>query len=84
MKMKTANTEVMTIARDERKVTILMYGQQLKPVKEFTYLWSIISADAEMNKEIQHRCNLAYQILGQMSPILQNKHVNVNTKNSTM
>lgn len=42
MKMKTANTEVMTIARDERKVTILMYGQQLKPVEQSSRTYGVL------------------------------------------
>jgi hypothetical protein len=80
MKINTEKTEVMTIARKGKNTSIFIDGQKLKQVEQFTYLGSIISSKGKCTKEIQHRCNITYQILGQMSPILRNKNVNMNTK----
>lgn len=73
MKMNTEKTK-MTIARKERN----NYPHQRPPTKTGERVH--ISRWGNQKNKIQHRLNLAYQILGQMSPILQSKHMNSTPK----
>ena len=80
MRINIDKTEVMAFAREERTINIYIENHQLKQVKDFTYLGSIFSENGRMSNEIQQRCNKANQVIGQMSPILKCKHVNMSTK----
>lgn len=80
MKINTDKTEIMTFARKEITTNIFIENTKLKQVKDFTYLGSIFSENCKINNEIQHRCNKAFQVIGQMSPILNCKHVTLTTK----
>lgn len=80
MKINTDKTEIMTFARKERTTNIYIENTKLQQVKDFTYLGSIFSENCKINNEIQHRCNKANQVIGQMSPILKCKHVTLTTK----
>ena len=70
----------MTFAREENTTNISIDNHLLNQVKDFTYLGSIFSANGRITNEIQHRCNKANQMIGQMAPILRCKHVTMNTK----
>jgi hypothetical protein len=47
---------------------------------EFKYLGSIIASNGKIQAEIENRCCKANQILGQLTPILRNKHGTLDTK----
>ena len=80
MKISTSKTEVMTITKEEQTATIHLNEHPLKQVKSFKYLGSIISSNGRSEDEIENRCNKANQLIGQMAPILKNKHVSITTK----
>lgn len=75
MKINTERSKQLLLL--QKKETFFTKSHQLKQVREFTYLGSIIPAHRKINKEIQHSCNISNQILRQMSSILQNKHLNI-------
>jgi hypothetical protein len=53
---------------------------ELKQTTEFKYLGSVIASNGKIQAEIENRCCKESQILGQLTPILQNKHVILDTK----
>jgi Pyruvate/2-oxoacid:ferredoxin oxidoreductase gamma subunit len=55
-------------------------NEKLKNMSEFNYLRSVILSNGKMSTEIDNRCNKASKILGNLTPILKNKHVNLDTK----
>uniref|UniRef100_A0A0B7BHF1 Reverse transcriptase domain-containing protein n=1 Tax=Arion vulgaris TaxID=1028688 RepID=A0A0B7BHF1_9EUPU len=63
MKINIDNTEVMTISREEKESNVFIANQQLKQVKNLTYLGSLISPDGRINTKLQQRCNKVNQII---------------------
>ena len=80
MKINIDKTEIMNIAREKGNINIQINNKQLKQVDEFKYLGSILRYDNKQEAEIDARCNKACQIIGQLTPLLQNKDVTIETK----
>jgi hypothetical protein len=73
-------TEVMIVAKQDVKARVFVENRELKQTTEFKYLGSVIASNGKIQSEIENRCCKSNQILGQLTPILQNKHVTLDTK----
>jgi hypothetical protein len=80
MRISIDKTEVMVVGKETKVSNIQMGNEILKKVSEFKYLGNIISWNGKIESAMEHRCSKASQILGQLSPILKHKHVNIDTK----
>lgn len=73
--MKTIKKTLMIIARKETKTMIIMENKKIKQrTKHFKYFWGIIYSNSKTAVDINRRCNKIHQIIGHVSPILQNRH----------
>ena len=57
-----------------------MEDTKIQQTEEFKYLGAMFTEDGRMDKEIDTRCMKAYQVLGQLSPLLQHQNIPITTK----
>lgn len=82
LKININKTEVMGITkRNERlRVRIIVQGRLIKQVENFKYLGSIISENANCDKEIKTRIGIAKTAFGKMKKILTNINMNIDLR----
>ena len=80
MRINKDKTEVMVINKGTIHSNVQIGNEKVTNVSELNYLGSIISSNGKVSTEIDNNYNKASQILGQLTPVLKNKHVNLDTK----
>jgi hypothetical protein len=80
MKINTEKTEVMIKAKQELKARVFVQNRELNQTTYFKYLGSVIASNSKIQAEMLNSCSKATQFLGQLTPILRNKHITLDTQ----
>ena len=78
--MKKTETMVVTKKKEVPKCTIKLGGEELKQVKRFKYLGSIITEDGRSTSDIIQRINIARSNFNALKIILTNKKISKKTR----
>ena len=80
--MNVTKTKVMLMHKKEedKKVTILVGGKELKQVKSYLYLGQMVTSDGRCDTEIKRRIGIAKSSFGKMKDALTSRRLNLSTR----
>src|SRR5678816_4460504 len=73
--MNMRKTEVMKIAREGENLNIEIGGERIKDARNFKYLGDTVNSSGMREGEIEERIINYYRGVGQLYPLLRNRHV---------
>jgi hypothetical protein len=82
LSLNVKKSECMSISKNKSPPTcnVNINGEPIKQVVRFTYLGSTITSDGRCDEDILKRIALSKQAFQNMSPILKNRTISINTK----
>ena len=80
--MNVGKSKVLRCTRNEdgARLNVMLNGEALEEVDQFTYLGSVIAANSGVEADVHHRVNEGCKVLGALKGVMKNRRLGMNVK----